>query len=199
LFQQYQAEESRAKQELAVLAEKIGKDKLVRDAFQRLQDAENARDKAPDAYQKARSDYYTLVKGDSWLSEERQRVAAAEVEPEVQKYRNEYVALHTQLNQQSQAYDTMQGVKDKVFRVKDDLTYSADLLKGQVEKLRSQITLDRRKTETNVAGATWVDWFHFALNIILTLVLIGAVWIVFKKLRARYSTPSTFTQGTNPV
>jgi hypothetical protein len=56
------------------------------DAFRDLQKAENVRDKSPEAYQVARTAYYTLLKGDTWLNEEKQRIAGAEVAPEVQKY-----------------------------------------------------------------------------------------------------------------
>jgi hypothetical protein len=201
LFQQYEAETSRVTQELAILTEKIGKDRRVQDAFQRLQDAENARDRAPDAYQQARIAYYTLLKGEGWEAEERQRVARAEVDPIVQKYRNEYVALTSQLTQQTQAYDTMRGIKDKVFRVKDDLTYSADLLMGHVQKIRSQITLDRRKREAGEGQPDWYWWTDMILNILLVAALVAAVWFVFKKLRSPKAPPKApaapaFTEGT---
>ena len=198
LFQQYQAEEARAKQELAVLAEKVGKERRVKDAFQRLQDTENARDQAPDAYQKARIDYYTLVKGDGWLAEERARVVKSEVDPIIQKYQNEYVALTAQLNQQTQAYDTMRGIKDKVFRVKDDLTYSADVLMGQVQKVRSQITLDRRKRETGEGAPDWFGWVDMLLNVLLVVALIAASWFVFKKLAQKPTTPAFMEATPSP-
>jgi len=201
LYQQYQAETARVAQEIAIINEKVGKDRRVRDAFQRLQDAENARDKAPDAYQQARIAYYTLVKGEGWAAEERERVARAEVDPIIQKYRNDYVALSSQLNQQTQAYDTMQGIKDKVFRVKDDLSYSADLLMGHVQKIRSQIMLDRRKRESGEGQPDWYGWVDMTLNILLVVALVAAVWFVFKKLRspkAPGAAPAApaFTEGT---
>lgn len=202
LHAQYQAEQSRVTQELAVINEKIGKERRIRDAFQRLQDAENARDQAPDAYQKARVDYYTLTKGGSWVQEEKNRVARAEIEPIIQKYTNEYVSLMGQLNNQMQAYDTMSSIKDKVFRVKDDLTYSADLMLGQVSKLRSQIDLDRRKREEGGGEPAWVSWTNLALNVLLVLALGAALWFVIKKLRspkAPGATPSpAFTEAASP-
>ena len=200
LYQQYQAESSRVAQELAILTEKIGKERRVQDAFQRLQDAENARDKAPDAYQQARIAYYTLLKGEGWASEEQERVARAEVDPVIQKYRNEYVALSSQLEQQTQAYDTMQGIKDKVFRVKDDLTYSADLLMGHVQKIRSQITLDRRKREAGEGQPDWYWWVDTILNILLVVALVAAIWFVFKKLRSpKAPAAPAFTEAASPT
>jgi hypothetical protein len=199
LFQSYETETSRVAQEVAILSEKIGKDRQVRDAFQRLQDAENARDKAPDAYQQARIAYYTLVKGKSWVNGETERVARAEVDPVIQKYRNDYVALQSQMDQQTRAYDTMRGIKDKVFRVKDDLTYSADVLMGQVQKVRSQITLDRRKKETGEGAPDWYGWVDMALNILLVVALAVAVWFVYKKLSTPKAPSPAFTQATTPA
>lgn len=199
LYAQYQAERTRVTQELAVLNEKIGKDRRVQDAFRRLQDAENARDQAPEAYQKARADYYKLTKGDSWLQEEKDRVARAEVDPIVQKYTNEYVSLTGQLTNQAQAYDTMTSIKDKVFRVKDDLTYSADLMLGQVNKVRSQIDLDRRKREGGEGEPAWVEWVNLALNVLLVLALVAAAWFIIQKLRSpKASASPAFTEGASP-
>lgn len=182
LFAQYQTEETRAKEEVAIFDRKLGEARKVRDAFQRLQDAENARDQAPDAYQKARVDYYTLVNGPSWVNGETQRIARSEVDPVVQRYRNEYVSLNTQLSNQVKAYDTMVGIKDKVFRVKDDLTYSADLLVGQVDKVRAQIALERRAREAGELDPAWLVWTDFALNIAIVVSLLVAIYLIVRKL-----------------
>lgn len=198
----YATETTRVKGEVAIVNGKVDRTKQVSAAFKRLQDAENARDQAPEAYQKARADYYTLVKGDSWLQEEKDRVARAEVDPIVQKYTNEYVSLTGQLNNQARAYDTMSSIKDKVFRVKDDLNYSADLLVGQVDKIKAQIALDRRKREEGEAEPGWVEWVDLALNILLVLALLAAAWFIFKKLRAPKAPGAApapaFTEAASP-
>ena len=199
LYTQYTSEQTRVEQELAILREKIGKDDLVKSAFQRLQDAENARDEAPDAYQKARVEYYTLVKGEGWADGEKTRIAKAEVDPIVQRYSNEYVALTGQLGNQAQAYDTMNAVKDKVFRVKDDLKYSADLLMGQVGKVQSQIALDRRKREAGVGEPGWFVWTDMALNILLVVALGAAAWFVIMKLRSPAASTPAFTEAAPPT
>lgn len=182
LYAQYQTEETRAKEETAILIRTIGEAQRLKDAFQRLQDAENARDQAPDAYQKARVDYYTLLNGPGWVDGEKARIARTEVDPVVQRYRNEYVSLTGQLANQAKAYDTMVGINDKVFRVKDDLTYSADLLVGQVDKVRAQIALDRRRREAGDVDPAWLVWTDFALNIAIVLGLLGTIYLIVKKL-----------------
>jgi uncharacterized phage infection (PIP) family protein YhgE len=192
LYALFEAEQTRAKAEVAKLNAELGRDTLLQAAFEKLQTAENARDEAPEAYQQARTEYYTLLKGDTWLSEEKERITKAEVEPAVQKYQNDYVALTTQIDQQKQAYDIMQGIKDKVFQVRDDLQYSANLLMGQVRKVQSQIELERRKTPET---PNWVSWFNIALDLLLLVALGVASWFVFQKLRSPAS-PTAYTQGS---
>lgn len=198
VYGMFDAERTRAKGEVSILNTQLGRDAQIAVAFKRLQDAENARDQAPHAYQKARADYYTLTKGDTWLHEEKERVARAEVDPEVQRYTNEYVALTGQIANQAQAYDTMTAIKDKVFRVKDDLTYSADLLVGQVNKIKSQIALDRRKREEGDTQPDWVEWVDLALNILLVLALVAAAWFVIQKLRTSKAPSPAFTEAASP-
>lgn len=195
----FKTERTRAKEQVAILNAELGKSTQLADAFKALQAAENARDQAPDAYQKARTAYYTLLKGDTWLEDEKKRIAQSEVDPEIQKYRNNYVSLMSQMDQQTQAYDTMQAIKDKVFRVKDDLTYSADLLMGQVQKIRSQIMLDRRKREEGDAAPAWFGWADTALNVLLVVALIAASWFVVQKLRTPAGSPPAFTEATSPT
>ena len=65
----YQNEVDRFASAIAVADAKISKDDKLNTAFRALQDAENARDTAPDAYQTARVAYYTLLKGDTWVNE----------------------------------------------------------------------------------------------------------------------------------
>lgn len=175
-------ERTRVRAEIAIVNGTVARADQLRSAFQRLQDAENARDQAPDAYQKARVDYYTLLNGPSWVTGETQRVARSEVDPVVQRYRNEYVSLTNQMTNQAKAYDTMVGIKDKVFRVKDDLTYSADLLVGQVDKVRAQIALERRAREAGELDPAWLVWTDFALNIAIVVSLLGAIYLIVRKL-----------------
>ena len=198
IYTVFDSERVRVREEIAKLNALYGKEAQLRSAFAALQLAENARDKAPNAYQKARADYYTLLKGESWLAEEEERIAKAEVDPLIQKYQNDYVSLTTQINQQRQAYDTMQGIKDKVFRVKDDLTYSAKVMSEQIEKLRTQITVDRRKREMGEEAPSWYGWVDTLLNVLLVVALLAACWFVVQKLRQGPASSPAFTEATSP-
>jgi hypothetical protein len=125
-YTEFTTEKDRVDQALAVVYANIDKQQKLNDAFRDLQAAENARDKSPEAYQVARTAYYTLLRGDTWVNEERQRIANAEVEPEMQKYKTALTNIDVQNQNQQKTIDIVQGVKDKVLSLKDDFKYSVD-------------------------------------------------------------------------
>ena len=92
----------------------LDKETLLKDAFSALQEAENIRDKSPQAYQDARIRYYTLLKGDDWVEEEKKRVLVSEVGPKVSSYMTSYYDMLRRTNQQRRTMDAVKAVKDKM-------------------------------------------------------------------------------------
>jgi hypothetical protein len=188
----YETELNRFKAAFAVADANVDKAVKVKTAYDKLQLAENARDQSPDAYQQARVGYYTLVKGDKWIEEERQRIANVEAQPVI----NNLVAMRDDLNgrigQQKSTIDVVNGVKDKVLSVEDDLQYSVSAFQKQIGNIRNQIRMDKKKQiETAAQAGSWVDTL---LNWLITLTtLIAIVFIVRYIIRRRsaFSTPAS--------
>lgn len=178
---QYSAEKDRVERELAVAYGNIDKSKKIADAFNSLLRAENARADSPEAYQVARTTYYTLLKGSGWVDEERQRVANAEVEPVIKQYRSNVNTITGQSQQQARILDVVNGVKDKVVSLKDDFTYSATTLGKQLEKIKSQIVVDSRKRESEPETPAWT-WVDGVLNVLLVAALLYAAYILYRKV-----------------
>lgn len=190
-YAEFSTEKDRFTQQLAVVYASITNEQRVNDAFQALQSAENARDMSPEAYQAARIAYYTLIRGEGWLNEERERIARVEVEPEVQRYQTALSNIETQKQQQQRTLDVVQGVKDRVISLKDDFQYSVTMLSDQVEKLKSQINIENRSREK--PKDTFWQWLDIVLNIALIAVLAYAAWVLYKKFRpapAAYTPPA---------
>jgi hypothetical protein len=185
-------EVTRFENALAVANAKIDAQVKLQTAFKTLQDAEAVRDQAPDAYQQARIGYYTLLKGDTWLNDEKQRVAATEAQPIVNDYINKYTTLTSQDQQQKSTINLVNGVKDKVLSVQDELQYSVDAFSRQIGDIRNQINIERhKKAEQLVNSLYWVDVF---LNILLVLGTLVAIYYVFRavmKSRVQPSVPVT--------
>lgn len=180
MYAAYISEQERVNQEIAIIDEKIGKGKKMKDAFARLQDAENARDEAPDAYQQARTMYYTLLRGETWKDEEKNRIAKAEVDPMITHYRNSKESAMKEFDAQRKTIDVVNGVKDKVLSLKDEVTYAATTLKDQVEKVQNQINKERRgrQQETTVSFWTWLDTL---MNVVIVGTLLYAILVIYPK------------------
>jgi hypothetical protein len=168
------AEKDRFEKEITVIYGNIDKQRKIEDAFNDLQKAENVRDQSPSAYQAARTAYYTLIKGADWINEERQRVSAAEVAPEVQKYREAVNAVNVRTQEQQKTIDVVNGIKDKVLSLKDDFKYSVSTFSDQLEKVKIQLNMENRSREKE-RDNTWT-WVDLGLNVLLVAVLLYAVY-----------------------
>ena len=187
----FTTERDRFRQELTTLYANIGKDQKIADAFKDLQAAENARDQSPGAYQTARTAYYTLVKGPEWINEERTRIGAAEVAPEVEKYRTAVDAVSVRTQEQQKTIDIVNGIKDKVLSLKDDFKYSVNTFSDQLEKVKIQLNMENR-SRTEEMDTTWT-WVDVGLNALLVSVLLYAVYMFAR--RYFLSTPPSTVIG----
>lgn len=181
------AEQTRFKNAFELVWANIDKQKKVENAFRNLQLAENARDKAPVAYQQARTNYYTLLKGDTWKTDEKERVAKAEIDPEIRQFRNTLADIEHRTIQQRRTIDVMNGLKDKVLSIKNDFKYSTDTLQRQLTKIQDQVIFDRRKREDQSRDNKW-ELVDKVLNYIIIAVLLFAVWRIYKTY---FSNPAT--------
>ncbi len=188
----YKGEVDRLNNEMRVIIANVEKEKKLSDAFKALQQAENARDTAPVAYQQARTTYYTLLRGDTWKNEEKERLAKAEIDPEIQQLRNYLTDSQQRLRQQQQTVDIVDGLKTNVLSLKDDFKYSTDTLQRQVEKLKQQIQFDVRKRAENDKGSVW-ELLDRVLNYAIVAVLAFAAFMIYKMIRSPKPADTTST------
>jgi hypothetical protein len=172
-------EKDRFDKAIAVVYANIDKNKKIEDAFRDLQAAENARDQSPEAYQSARTAYYTLIKGPEWINEERQRVANADVNPEIQKYRDSVSSVNVRNQEQQKTIDVVNGIKDRVLSLRDDFKYSVDTFSEQLEKVKIQINMENRSREKE-QDTTWA-WIDVGLNVLLIAVLLYGAYILGRR------------------
>lgn len=170
---------------------KIEKQTELDNAFKELQNAENSRDKSPEAYQSARVRYYTLLKGEGWAIEEKERIAKAEVIPAVNKYSDAYQDLTTRVNQQQKTVDLVTSVKDKVLSIRDEFRYSVNTFGKQINDLKNQINIEKKKHQQEVITSStgWIDIF---LNVLLILVSVFVIYVIYRKMR-QPAPPATYT------
>lgn len=193
LHERYTAESKRVDEQIAIVLGNIDKQTKIDNAFKELQKAENVRDQAPEAYQQARINYYTLVKGDTWKQEEQERIAKVEVDPEIRTLKTRLNEAEMRSNTQKQTVDIVNKLKDNVLTLKDDFKYSVDTFQRQLGKLKDQILFDRRKREEQSNESTW-ELLDRVLNYTIVGVLLFAIWKIYKLFFSKKTeevTPST--------
>jgi hypothetical protein len=176
----YQNEVDRFANDIAVADAKISKSDKLNTAFRSMQDAENARDIAPDAYQTARVAYYTLLKGDTWVNEEKNRVANAEAQPVIDNLLDKYKSLQYTRSRQQAVIDSMNNVKQSVLGVKDDLDFSVSNFQKHLDDIKNQINKDKRDQTVQLAKAT--TWIEVLLNWLIALASLIAIFFLGRYL-----------------
>lgn len=176
----YQNEIDRFSNEIAFADGKISKNDKLNTAFRSMQDAENARDTAPDAYQQAKVAYYTLLKGDTWVNEEKNRVANAEAQPVINNLIDKYKNLQYTRSRQQAVIDSMNNVKKSVLGVKDDLDFSVSNFQKHIEDIKNQINKDKRDQDIQLSKAT--TWIEVLLNWLIALASLIAIFFLGRYL-----------------
>lgn len=177
--------------EAAIVQSKIDKTKQLDSAFKRMQDAENVRDKAPQAYEQARVGYYSMLEGPKWIEGEKQRIAKVEVDPIVTQYRQSYDTIKSRQQNQQRTQDIMNSVKEGVLTLKDDFKYTTGIFKEQIENLKNQINIERRGRETPETDATeFYKWIDALLNLFIIGGLLYAAFVFWRKLGSRREQPA---------
>jgi hypothetical protein len=167
---------------LATADAKVGSANRQSIAFSNLMAAENARGSTGGeaAYQAARVTYYTLTKGDAWIQEEKERVANTDAQPVVNTLASQYRNLVERKNQQTRTIDVINGLKDKVLSVKDDLTFSVNTFQRQIDAVKNQINKDKKvQSDTIEATTSWVDTF---LNWTIAIATIVCIFMLVRRL-----------------
>lgn len=182
---------------LPLVIAQIDKQTQLTDAFRELQQAENVRDQSPQAYQDARNRYYTLANGETWVEQEKQRIASVEANPKVNQFTAIQNDLKSRLNQQKQTIDVVTGVKDKVLSMRDEFAYTTNAFSKQISDLRNQIQIEKKKSLIEKAEVfSYVDLF---LNILITILLFGFFIIVIRKVISKSDTPQQAYRPSKPL
>jgi len=197
-YTRYKAELDRVNSGIEAILSTVEKDRLADDAFEALQRAELTRASDPVGYQKARNYFYTLKKGGEWMDEEKTRIASAEVDPEIQRYRDAYTTAMQQKVGQQKTLDIVEAVKDRVLSLKDDFQYSTSMFKQQLDNVKSQLNVERRGRQTtplNEATSTFYGWLNIVVNLVLIVLAVYLAMTAWRAIRKRLA----LTQGAYTV
>ena len=186
----FKQEVDRVSVELADRLTQVSKNAQLTSAFEMLQKAENVRDTQPEAYQRARVSYYSLLRGPAWVETERERVERTDVVPEIARYQQAYQDIESRRSAQQRIQDVMTSVKSGVLSLKDDIQYTTTLFKDQLDELKNQIQQERRGRATP-EGPPESSWAEFALNVAILIGLVIAAGLIIWKVYGKVVSPAT--------
>ena len=189
LWESYLSERTRVEKEIATINRDFPKEKQLENAFKDMQAAENVRDIDPQGYQNARITYYTLLKGESWRDQEKERITKAELEPLVNRYSSQIQETLAEISNQTLTIDAARGVKDKVLSIKDELQYATNTFQKQLNDLKSAIVMEHKKKEQQ--KETVSSWFETILNGLIVLILIVIIVMLLRKFVFKSETAYT--------
>jgi len=167
-------------QDLALANAIVGRTTRRDQLFDALQAAENARGTpaGEDAYQSARIAYYTLTQGEGWAETEKERIAQTKAQPIIDGLVSQYNNLKAKQTEQASTIQVINGLRDKVLTVKDDMAFSVRTFQKQVDNIKNQINIDK-KNQVDATKAT-VSWIEVVLNWMIAIATLVCIFLLLR-------------------
>jgi hypothetical protein len=112
---------------------------------------------------------------------------ANQIKKDTDRFISEYQFLNNQVLQQQQTLDLVNGVKDNIGTVKDDLEYSVGTFSKQISDIRNQININRR---THDQALDYGKWLGIGLNVLIVLALLYLLFTVGRRAMNGATLPS---------
>lgn len=179
----------------------VGRKQRLAEAKEALLTAEGQRGTDPSGYQRARVNYYTLLQGSGWTTDEETRVIQSEVRPQIDQYLAQIQSLTSQISTQNDFSQTIKGSTEKILGSKDDFKYMANAFSEQLDKLKAET--EKQKREAADRKKVSLIWFDNLLNWAIILFLVAFIALVGYYAYESYESGSTagpvITIGTKPT
>jgi len=134
----------------------------------------------------AKTDYYTLLNGPTWLADHKESMAKHAVEPVLTEYRQKFEALTAQLNSQSQFADLAKSLSSDGGMPYLQKDYEAEKTKADI--------LDRQ-WKLSGKSETEVDLLGILLYFLVAVLGIAAAFLAYSKYRNYTSPPPSILGG----
>ena len=136
--------------------------------------AEKNKAQNPVAYSEARTNYYTLLKGQGWLVAEKQKVAQEEIEPILGRYASAYKVLEAKDKSQYHFKNLASAVKSH----EEDNA----LLSKEVQKVHDKTNVLKREAEMSTAPTTnFGSYLPWILDGIIALLGLAIVYMIYRR------------------
>ena len=142
-----------------------------------LNTAEQTRDTDPTGYEKAKVNYYTLKEGQGWLSEEKKRVAKAEIAPVLTKLNAQYDSLKSELSKRKD--DNPQEILEDEYLIKE------------LKRVDNRVGVAKRMFEL---GGSSGGWMSILIDVVIALLGLSLIYtLAFTNKISRFFVPQIST------
>lgn len=182
------------------------KRKEIQKSYEFYQSALRNKDKEPEIYRGARIRYFTLTKGDAWLQQEKQKIQGEKLDPEVEKYREQYEMLKSEVDVQKGYTDSISDIRDKQSALKTSATGNIDFLGKLLKEKETKMSAYNRYIELTTPApvattqqiksepiplvsyfAGFPASFMTILDVVLAIMILFFVYLAYYKGRAAYN------------
>lgn len=101
----------------------------------------------PEIYEGARIRYMALKEGPGWLEMEKKKVQAEKLEPEIDKYRQQYEMLKGEADVQKGYTDSIANIRDKQSALRESANGTIDFLGNLLEEKEAKLSAYNRYIE----------------------------------------------------
>ena len=155
-----------------------------------LDTATSNKESDPEAYEKARIAYHTLLEGNTWLASEKDRIAKQEIEPVLSQYSTQYNELKNRKKQQDIFVNLAATLKKQEKGSEEELAF----LNNETGKEKVDTDVINRLTQLKGAPIPQFDWMSYLLYGIIGVLGLYVVYLLITKI-IKYVYPSPAILG----
>ena len=143
-----------------------------------LNQKEQTKDSDPEGYEQARIAYYTALYGDSWLINEKQRIAQDEISPKITSYTTQYEDLKKQQSSQQVFVNLMNALQAQETSDEQDLSY----LKKQLQSEKDKADVLNRLSQLGTQPTEPKNYTPILLDVALAILGLIVLYLLYTKL-----------------
>ena len=151
------------------------RDKQLKQLSSAMVTAIQNKEKDPEAYERARTAYYTVKEGQGWLSKDNEEKANAEVQPILDSYQSKFDKMKQDIIYQTVAAQAKQDALSSQVGDEDEVRF----IHSEIEKEREDASVYQRTKELQGLPVDIYSWLPPFLDLLLGLSILYLAYQIF--------------------
>ena len=133
------------------------------------------KEKDPEAYERARTAYYTVKDGQGWLSKDKEDKANKELQPILDLYQSKFDKMKQDMIYQTVSAQAKQDAMNAQVGDEDEVRF----IHSQIEKEREEASVYQRTKELAGLPADVYSWLPSFLDLLIGITILYVVYQIF--------------------